>query len=374
MKIAVDARILSEPITGIGRYTHEVLSRLIGYGHEWYLYSHRPIIVGEWDHPNVTVRTLNVSGRTMRMIWAQTYLPYLAACDKVDLFWSPAHRIPKFLPRSIPSVVTIHDLVWLHAGSTMRITSKWLDSLLMPSAIISSKAVISVSAATTRDLISNFSEHSTKFFTIPLGVNNHNLEPKFISDLDLIPKNPFILFVGTLEPRKNLNCLIEAFAKAIKLISPDINLVIAGGLGWGGINPKKIAIELGIGNRVNMLGYVSEAQLQGLYSRAIFLAMPSLYEGFGLPILEAMSNGIPVLTSNISSMPEIAGDAAIFVNPYDVNSIADGLVKLASDQGLRNSLSNAGIQISKQYSWEDSARKTEKLFVNVFEAKSDYSK
>ena len=176
MKIAVDVRILSEPVTGIGRYTHEVLKRLIEYDHEWFLYSHRPITVGTWNHPNVKIKSFNFSGRTMRMFWAQSYLPYLATNDKVDLFWSPAHRIPQLLPSSISSVVTIHDLVWCHAGETMRPSSKWLDSILMPHAIKASKAVISVSAATTRDLIEKFPEEVHKFVTIPLGVNKAKFE------------------------------------------------------------------------------------------------------------------------------------------------------------------------------------------------------
>jgi glycosyltransferase involved in cell wall biosynthesis len=358
MKIAVDVRILSEPVTGIGRYTHEVLKRLIEYDHEWFLYSHRPITVGRWNHPNVKIRSFNFSGRTMRMFWAQSYLPYLAANDKVDLFWSPAHRIPQLLPSSISSVVTIHDLVWCHAGETMRTSSKWLDSLLMPRAIKVSKAVISVSAATTRDLIEKFPVEAHKFITIPLGVN----KAKFENYSDCIQEYPYILFVGTLEPRKNLRRLIAAFALTTNLIPYDIKLVIVGGSGWGEVHPNDIAIELGIRDRVIVLGYVSEARLDNLYKYAMFLAMPSIYEGFGLPVLEAMSYGLPILTSNISSMPEIAGDAALLVDPNDINSIAGGLIKLVIDQELRYSLSIAGIKIAKKYTWESSARKTLEVF------------
>jgi len=236
----------------------------------------------------------------------------------------------------------------------------------MPKAIRNSKAVISVSEATTKDLLEKFPECSKKFTTIPLGVNEPMSRSNLGSDYVLMPKKPYILFVGTLEPRKNLNGLIEAFALAVKSISADINLVIVGGSGWGGINPREIAVKLGVGDRVIILGYVSEAQLHNFYKEAIFLAIPSLYEGFGLPILEAMSYGLPILTSNNSSMPEVAGNAAILVNPKDINSIANGIINLVLNKGLRDALSASGVEISKKYSWDRTARETDACFKKVF--------
>ena len=125
-RIGVDARILSERVTGIGRYTHEMLTQLVDRGHEWFLYSHRPIIVGDWSRYNVRIRVANLleavnfPKRVLRLAWAQTVLPWWASQDKVDLFWSPGHRLPRYLSKRIARVVTIHDLVWKHAGETMR--------------------------------------------------------------------------------------------------------------------------------------------------------------------------------------------------------------------------------------------------------------
>jgi len=365
MKIAVDARILSESVTGIGRYTYEVLERLVCSEHEWYLYSHRPIQVGQWDRSNITLRTFNFKGRLTRMIWAQTVLPYLAANDSVDLFWSPAHRIPFFLPSKIKTVVTIHDLVWRHAGKSMRKSSRLLDSFMMPYAIKRSDRVISVSSATTLDLIHEYPELANKISTIALGSNYNKISYDAEINHVKINKKKYILFVGTLEPRKNLENLIKAFSKVINRLSIDISLVVVGGKGWGGVDPSELARKYCIEEKVIILGYVSDEHLCYLYKYAIFLAMPSFYEGFGLPIIEAMSLGTPVLTSNCSSMPQIAGNAAVLVNPHDVASIGDGIIKMLTNSSLLENLSKNAIENSKKYSWDTAFTNTLNIFENI---------
>lgn len=369
-KIGVDARLLAEPMTGIGRYTYEVLSRLVVMGHEWVLYSHKPIIVGDWSAQNIQIRSLNLPGRAMRMLWAQTILPLFLNRDHIDLFWSPAHRVPKYLCPEIPSVVTIHDLVWKHAPETMRPFSRFLDSHLMPAAIRRANKVIAVSLHTQCDLLNEVPTALGKTYAIPLGVDFKGKSGSVQAFKIPSDSNEYFLFVGTLEPRKNLERLLQAFAMIPSRIRRDIKLFIVGGKGWGGLNLDSLLQQFGLRGAVKIFGYVSDEQLSELYSKAMFLAMPSLYEGFGLPLVEAMAHGTPVLSSNISSMAEIVGEAGVLVDPLSVESISAGLVKLLGNFELRRSLAAQGEIRSKFFNWDETARKTMSVFMEAAECGS----
>lgn len=351
MRIGIDARSLSKPITGIGRYTLELLDRMVlNNEHEWFIYSNRPLLNGNWDYPNVVVRNWNISNRWLGMGWYQTILPLQVAKDKCDLFWSPAHYLPNFLPKSINTVVTIHDLVWKHAPETMRPLSKKLDSWLMPKAMQDSDAIISVSQWTADDVVREIPEALEKVFVIHEAPSSiESMAPK-----DDVLKDKYLLFVGTLEPRKNLPRLFEAYSKLSSELRKSFSLKVVGGNGWEG--------EMMVPDGVEIMGYVTDAELDELYRGASLLLMPSLYEGFGLPIIEAMSRGIPVLTSNISSMPEVAGDAAIYVDPYSVESITAGLNEVLSSPALRNTLSKQGLKRATKFSWNEAVKQTLKVF------------
>ena len=368
-RIGVDACLLAEDVTGIGRYTFEVLSRLTLAGHEWFLYSHKPIIVGKWEMSNVHLRTDNLPGRGLRMLWAQSVMPFRAGWDDIDLFWSPAHRLPSLLPARVARVVTVHDLVWKHAGETMRPMSRWLDSILMPEAVRLADRVITVSGHTAEDLLREMPSARGKVFPIPLGTSFLAPAASRESLTSLGLTEPYFLFVGTLEPRKNLTRLLEAFARLPDSLRSRAVLAIAGGKGWGGVDVATIAERFGIGDRVRVLGYVDDSQLATLYAHALFLAMPSLYEGFGLPLLEAMSHGTPVLTSNCASMPEVAGDAGMLVDPCDVDSVAHGLSELLSHDARRNALARLAKPHAASFSWDRSAEDTLRIFDDAIGAR-----
>lgn len=165
----------------------------------------------------------------------------------------------------------------------------------------------------------------------------------------------FILFVGTIQPRKNLQRLIEAFSKISK---KNIILVIVGKKGWQYEEILEAPQNFGVSDRVKFLDFVPDEDLTALYKEAACFVLPSLYEGFGLPILEAMKYGCPVITSNVSSMPEASGDAALYVNPEDVDDIADKIEKLISDEKLRSDLVERGYKQIKKFSWEKTAKQT----------------
>ena len=368
-RIGVDARHLSEKITGIGRYTLEILSRLTLAGHEWFLYSHKPIILGDWKMDNVHLCTDNLTRRMLSTLWAQSVMPYRASQDKVDLFWSPAHRLPTLLPSRVTRVVTIHDLVWKHAGETMRPMSRWLDATLMPEAVRLADRIITVSSHTATDLLREMPNAHGKVHSIPLGVSSLALAAPRESLASLGLFEPYFLFVGTLEPRKNLARLLEAFSRLPDSLRHSAVLAIAGGNGWGGVDVATIASKYGVQDRVRGLGYVNEEQLATLYTHALFLAMPSLYEGFGLPLIEAMSRGTTVLTSNCASMPEVAGDAGILVAPNDVDAIAQGLSELLCNTSHRSVLASRAIANSKRFCWTRAAENTMLIFYDAIAAR-----
>jgi glycosyltransferase involved in cell wall biosynthesis len=178
----------------------------------------------------------------------------------------------------------------------------------------------------------------------------------------------YVLFVGTLEPRKNLRRLLEAYARLPQALQAAFPLVIAGGAGWGGVAVQRWAEELGVA-AVRVLGYVADETLEALQAQAAVLAMPSVYEGFGLPLLEAMRFGVPVLTANVASMPEVAGEAGVLVDPYEVDSIAAGLARLLGDAALRARLGAAGRSRSQAFTWARSAQAMVRVFEEALAAR-----
>ena len=371
-RIGVDARLLPEAVTGIGRYMHEMLAELVGRGHDWTLYSHRPICAEDWrQQDNVRLRATHLPGRVLGMVGAQSVLPWWAAQDNIELFWAPVPRLPRYLPERIARVVTIHDLVWKHAGQTMRPLSRWLDAKLIPEAVRLADRVIAVSEHTARDLLAEFPEVEAKVRVVPLGVPLllQPDPPEVLHTLGI--EDPFFLFVGTMEPRKNLRRLLEAYASLPDSVRNSVQMVIAGGKGWGGVDVPAIAARFNISDRVRIVGYASDALLSTLYTHALFLAMPSLYEGFGLPLVEAMSMGTPVLTSNCSSMPEVAGDAGLLVDPSEVNSISNGLLAMIMDHPLRRRLSEQARAMAARYSWSSAAQATLRIFDEAVEVRKE---
>jgi glycosyltransferase involved in cell wall biosynthesis len=178
----------------------------------------------------------------------------------------------------------------------------------------------------------------------------------------------YLLFVGTLEPRKNLLRLLTSYSRLPVSIKNKAILVIAGGKGWGGVDIKKTVRKLDLERHVRLVGYVDDTMLAALYKNALFLAMPSIYEGFGLPITEAMAHGTPVLTSNNSSMPEVAGEAGLLVDPLSVDSIQKGLIELLSNAKLRNRLASRAKDSAKRFDWDVSAAKLVDVFKKAVDA------
>ncbi|MET3591288.1 glycosyltransferase involved in cell wall biosynthesis [Mesorhizobium shonense] len=364
MKIGIDARNLVRNLTGIGRYVLEMCRGLAESGNEIFLYlPEKP--VSDLSHlSGARFRISNHSGDLRRLIWAQTTLPREAARDKIDVFWGPAHRLPFGLDPNIPHVVTIHDLVWHHAASTMRLRG-WLgDRFLMRPAIVSSDKIVAVSRATADAVRGLYPNASKKLHVVYPGLTNLEDDGtnSVLADNDI--DRDYALFVGTLEPRKNLSNLLEAYALLPDAVRKNLLLVIAGGQGWRLGDLRERMARLEIESDVRLTGYVTDSDLAVLYRRAKFLAMPSLYEGFGFPIIEANAAGVPVVTSNVSSMPEVAGEAAVLIDPTNIQDISAAMGRLALDNTLRSRLAEKAPLNAQRFSWRRSASE----LVAVFES------
>lgn len=362
MRIGIDAQHLSQSLTGIGRYTWEVLKQLATYPVEIIAYLPQRPIVDTNAVPNVRFEVSNFSSNVGRTLWAQTVLPYKANRDQLDVFWGPAHRLPFLLNSRLRTAVTIHDITWKIAPETMKRSTYWLDRICMPYALKRASVVISDSDCTTGDLRRLQLTTPDKVHTVHLGHTQLPEAGEFDKLRPLGVKDNYFLFVGTLEPRKNLRRLIMAYSKLHPAVRDEAQLVIVGGKGWGTDDLIGIVNQLSLSSRICILGYVNDKMLSTLYKHAMFLAMPSIYEGFGLPALEAMANGLCVLGPKNTSVQEIAQGCGLMVNPLIEEEIVSALERLIKDRDLRQKLSSKAEHNALAYQWSTCSAATLKAF------------
>ncbi|AOS97771.1 D-inositol 3-phosphate glycosyltransferase [Microbulbifer aggregans] len=356
-KIAIDARPLSSPTAGIGRYTRALVERLVHHDYEWYLYSHRPLVDESGLGSNVSIRTGSVRADSLSTLFAQAVFPVWARKDGIELFWSPRHHLPLLLGGAVAKVLTVHDLVWRHFPETMSRPGLLLERLLMPASIQSASSVIAVSNSTAEELRDAYPQECHKVTTV--------LEAPFLSPSQATSFGDYFLFLGTLEPRKNLQRLLEGYARYCSRVRAPLTLKICGAKGWGLPELERLLVQLGLEKKVELLGYLSDDALPGLYAGARALLMPSLYEGFGLPIVEAMSQGTPVLASRRGAMMEVAGDGGVLVDPESCEEIASALVTLSEDMSLVETLQEKASIRAGQFSWDNAAEQTLALFESL---------
>ncbi|MBI4127219.1 glycosyltransferase family 4 protein [Candidatus Peregrinibacteria bacterium] len=344
--IGIDIREVSSESTGKGRYAEEIIKAMTAAAPEtqFFLFTDLPNPI----FPDVGgVKQILIPARGLR--WHFALRKYLLA-HPVDFYFSPTSYIyPAIAPKTQKVGIVVHDMVaFLHSKN-----HHWfpvlVEKLTLGRAVKNAAFITTISKSTWNDLnkIKPASANKKMVLAPPAVTSNF----KKVENKTLVLPEKFILAVGTLEPRKNLISLIKAFSN-IAEGHGDLHLCIAGGIGWktAGI-PKAIPPKLA--SRIHFLGYVEYSKLAELYSRAALLAYPSLYEGFGIPPLEAMACGTPVLTSNISSLPEVVGAAAVTVDPRNIDEIAAGIEEL-----LKNPAPyiQKGLERVKLFSWEKSAK------------------
>lgn len=287
-------------------------------------------------------------------LWTQGGLSLQTFIDKLDVLFVPAHTLPLIRKPGLKTVVTVHDLGSEYLPSMHQVKQRLYLSFMQKYQLQTADKIIAVSNATKDDLVKRLEIGPKKINVIYEGYNKE-LFKKTDTEVNSMK---YFLFVGTVQPRKNLERIIKAVAQT------DKTLIVAGSRGWMSEKIYKLPKQLGIEERVKFLGFVPDEGLPALYSGAIAFLYPSLFEGFGLPILEAQACGCPVITSNVSSMPEVAGKGAVYVNPYSVDDIVEGMQRLQAT-GYRQQIIQKGFANIKRFSWEKCAAQTLKVFENL---------
>jgi glycosyltransferase involved in cell wall biosynthesis len=361
-RVGVVAEQLLRPVPGgIGRYVRALTDHLPAVaaadrGAVTWIVGRHPAgrLAAAGLVPAVTCR-LAWPGRVATRSWVTARRPRLPAgvLAELDMVHATSAAVPPTGGR--PLVATVHDLAFRHYPDAYPAAGRRYHDRAARIVAGEAARVVAVSQATADDLTELYGVEPARISVVPLGVEppgaaDQPAAARLLADLGV--RGPFLLAVGTLEPRKNLPRLLAAFGEVTDEL-PDHHLVVAGPVGWGPtLRPTWDSV------RVKLAGPVDDPVLQALYRSADGLAYPSLYEGFGLPVVEAMAQGLPVLTSDRSSLPEVAGDAAVLVDPLDRGAIAKGLVRLVTDSALRRRMADAGPRRAARFTWSATAAGT----------------
>jgi len=388
MLIGIDYTAAARQRAGIGRYTRELVTALLTLEsasespHQYAIFAATGgLDAGNWKLeaerlrasstqrqvssiqcpvPSIRFRTLPLSDEWLARFWhrARLPIPVETITGPLDVFYSPDFVLPP-TRRATRTLLTVHDLSFLHYPDTFVPALRRYLERVVPRSIARADLVLADSEATRADLTQLLSVPPEKTEVLYSGV-----APRFrpepvpgererLRTCYGIGEQPYILSVGTLQPRKNYVRLIRAFTQLTT--HPPTQLLIAGGRGW--LYQNIFAEAEKHDDRVRLLGFVDDTDLPALYRGAAIFAFPSLYEGFGLPVLEAMACGVPVVCSNASSLPEVAGDAPLLVDPLDADGLAEALARVLENADLRQRMITRGLAQAARFTWEQAARR-----------------
>ena len=370
MLIGIDAsRALRAERTGTERYSLEIIRHLLqldrAASHQWRLYVDTPADAGLFPKQSRTSDAENVELRHLprQPMWTHRQLAGEIRRAQPDILFVPAHVLPFRWAgrRRTSTVVTVHDLGHRHfAGAHTRMQRLYLE-LSTRWNVATADRVIAVSHACARDISAAYGRSLAAIDVIheaggPITALSDARISATLARYGL--QQPYFYFVGTIQPRKNLVRLIEAYTLLRRHSGQEWPLVLAGKAGWKYDEIVKACKASGFEQQIRLLGFVPDDDASALSAAAHSLCFPSLFEGFGLPVLEAQQRGIPVMTANSSSLPEIGGKGALYVDPLNVEEIADAMLRLSNDEALRQRLIAAGYENIKRFSWEKAAEET----------------
>lgn len=374
-EIGIDYTPAYEQGGGIGRYVREMVSALLNQDD---LFHYRLLVAGKnRDKPLPFPENTQFQWRANAIppIWwarlwhrAQLPIPVEWLIGKVKVFHATDFVLP---PVRAHSILTVHDLSYVRVPSAASPSLKAFLDAVVPRSVARADRVLADSQSTKDDLIALYNTPSDKITVLYSGVDARFVrvaDPALLEQIRRkyhLPSAPFILSVGTVQPRKNYERLIRALW-LLRQGGIDVDLVIVGGKGWLQDGIYRAVQELKLSEHVHFAGFVDDQDLPGVYTSALLTAFPSLYEGFGLPILESMACGTPVLTSNISSLPEVVGDAGIQVTPTDVDEIAAEMKRLIDDSDLRSLLVQKGYAQAARFSWLEAAEQLRGIYRSFF--------
>lgn len=377
MKIAFDALpLVSERITGIGwceAGQTTAMARL--YPDNSYIYNffsqkndtQKTERIKQFLNTGIKTNIADFSGYLYRLISNFLPFPYYkffgSDCDITHFF---NYIVPPCVKGK--SVVTVHDMVYKAFPETVRARTKYMLDTGLKKSMKRADIIVTDSEFSKSEIIKYFPQYQDKIRVVPCGVDLERFYP--CDDRDKIERvkkdfetgDEYFLYLGTIEPRKNIERLIEAYAEFVKNTENPPNLVLAGGKGWLYDNIYSKAEKLGIQKRVIFTKYIPSEDINALMCGAVAFVFPSIYEGFGMPPLEAMACGVPVVVSDEASLPEVTGNCAVKVDAYSVNSIAEGLDRIYRDGNLRQKLKIEGIERAGNFTWDKSAEILYKVY------------
>ncbi|MGH7866998.1 MAG: glycosyltransferase family 4 protein, partial [Candidatus Dormibacteraceae bacterium] len=366
-------RPLSKGAAGISRVTRCLLDALqqTDTRNEYVLFSNRPI-----DFPLKSARWKKVVDSHWRSLPGTIWLLMKARRDalreNVEVFWGPQHAVPLGLPGSIRTVVTIHDVVWLRYPERMSAWNKLVHRALAGRFVRSAGRIIAVSESTKDDVRTLLGVPESKIQVVYNGVSDHFRPHERAGSATYINQkygttSNYLCALGTVEPRKNLPNLIRAFAALRERHNLPVQLVIAGARGWKNSAVFETMRSLRLTDQqVKFLGFVPDEDLPILYSGAQLFVFPSTYEGFGLPLLEAMACGTPVVCTDRSSPPEVCGPAAVYFDPDSVEDMTYAMLSVLESNDVREKLISAGLERAKRFTWKHSAENVLSILESAF--------
>ncbi|MCB9228275.1 MAG: glycosyltransferase family 4 protein [Deltaproteobacteria bacterium] len=366
MRIGINGRFLVAKKTGVQRAAYNLIRALVSLDqeNEYFLFtSHEELSKPEWQRPNVHVIPSGIMpGHTVKnILWEQLTLPFLARRYRVDLLHSPANMAPLFYRGH--SVVHIHDVCFVVNPQWYSFAFRTWYTWIIPRLARKAARVITNSNNSRNDLLQFCRLSVRKVSMVYWAVEDSFLNNSSSQGEDW-PEKDYILYVGSLEPRKNIRTLVEAFQQ-LRRNHPELRTKL---ILIGGESPLFAEIKLNIvdfKDDIELKGFVDDPDLRGWYRNARLVAYPSLYEGFGMPPLEAMASGVPVVTSSTSSLPEVVGDAALKVNPCDVTELSEAMGRLLQDEELRTQMAKAGYHQVRNFNWFRVARNILAVYYEV---------
>jgi glycosyltransferase involved in cell wall biosynthesis len=377
MRIGIDYTAAVRQGGGIGRYTRNLIRSLASLDTK---NRYTLFVAGGWGEGdglgpwpgNYRVRSIPLSDRWMNILWQRLRLPLPIqfVTGPLDLFHSPDFVLPP--TRQVPAILTVHDLSFLRVPQYFVLGFREYLEGAVSRAVKRAYHILADSESTRRDLIELMAVEPERVSVLYPGV-----EPRFqqVHDMEFLHRvrsryglpEHFVLGLSTLQPRKNFDGLIQAYHRMLATRDgepgiTDLDLVIVGGTGWLYKDTLALAERLGLGERVHFVGFVSDEDLPALYSLATVFAFPSWYEGFGLPVLEAMACGTPVVAADNSSLPEVVGGAGLMVSAGDAEALAKALASLLTEQSLRRQLIAAGREQARRFTWEAAATRLSTIY------------
>ncbi len=374
MQIAINTLGPSKLKAGIGRYVSNLVNDLakIDDKNKYFIFVNEDNF--EWfaNITNSNFKIIKLSNyskiKFMRVLWEQFILPLYCVTKKIDLLHSPGFTLP-FI-KTCKQAVTIHDMTFFNYPEHHTFLKRIYFPMMIKHAAKRADLIFADSENTKQDIIKILKVKPDEIQTVHLGVEdiffekrNEKETKRILSKYNINKK--YLLFVGTIEPRKNIATLISAFAK---LPREDLDLVICGKLGWMYDEIFSLIKKEGISEQVKLLGFVPDEDLPSLYANSEVFVYPSFYEGFGLPVIEAMASGCPVITSNLSSTKEIAGESAMLIDPNDQEELIQAIKNLLANDKMRQNLIKKGRLRAKEFTTLATAEKTLRAYQSMYEA------